>query len=89
MEKVEDKKGIDIKKWIHVYINEVFQAFTSILIIRIALEKDIHIVKLLKASIILGFVTFILENYDTNFNTSIKQGMTFSVGSHMVATYMN
>jgi hypothetical protein len=89
MEKVEDKKSVDIKKWIRVYINEVFQAFVSILIIRMALEREIDMKKIFKASIFLGVVTFILENYDSDFNTSIKQGMTFSVGTQMVATYMN
>jgi hypothetical protein len=90
-EKIEEKKEkfIDIGMWIRIYINEVFQAFVSILIIRMALEKEIVMIKIFKASIVLGFITFILENYDKDFNTSIKQGITFSVGSHMVSTYMN
>lgn len=90
MEKVEEsKKKNNIKMWIRIYINEVFQAFVSILIIRMALERELDMIKIFKASIFLGVITFILENYDSKFNTSIKQGMTFSVGTQMVSTFMN
>jgi hypothetical protein len=79
----------DIKKMILTYIHEFFEVFVSILIIRMAMDKEVELTKVVKASAAIGLVTFILENYDTNFNSNIKQGITFSVGSQMMSTFMN
>jgi len=87
VEKV-DKKW-DVKKMISVYIHEFFEVFVSILIIRIAMDKHVDLIKIVQASAAIGLITFILENYNTDFNSNIKQGITFSVGSQMMSTFMN
>lgn len=79
----------NILDWILIYINEVFEAFVSILIIRVAIDKPIDIHKLLKASLAIGVVTSILENYNHDFQSNIKQGITFSVGAQMISHFMN
>lgn len=88
-----DVEGIktkwDIKKMLLIYIHEFFEVFVSILIIRIAMDKGVDLMKIAQASAAIGLVTFILENYNTDFNSNIKQGITFSVGSQMMSTFMN
>lgn len=96
--KIDDKVGKqdeeintkwDIKKMLLIYIHEFFEVFVSILIIRIAMDKQVDLMKIVQASAVIGFITFILENYNTNFKSGIKQGITFSVGSQMMSTFMN
>lgn len=87
VEKVD--KNWDVKKMISVYIHEFFEVFVSILIIRIAMDKHVDLIKIVQASAAIGLITFILENYNTDFNSNIKQGITFSVGSQMMSTFMN
>lgn len=87
-DKEGDKRKYDIKEWFLVYINEFLEAFISILIIRVAMEKEVHLKKMIYASLVIGLVTFILENYNKDFKSNIKQGITFSVGSQMISTFM-
>jgi hypothetical protein len=85
----ETKSKWDIKKLLLIYIHEFFEVFVSILIIRIAMDKHVNLIKIVQASAAIGFITFILENYSTEFKSNIKQGITFSVGSQMMSTFMN
>lgn len=85
----ETKSKWDIKKMLLIYIHEFFEVFVSILIIRIAMDKHVNLIKIVQASAAIGFITFILENYSTEFKSNIKQGITFSVGSQMMSTFMN
>jgi hypothetical protein len=85
----EIKSKWDIKKMLLIYIHEFFEVFVSILIIRIAMDKHVDLIKIVQASAAIGFITFILENYSTEFKSNIKQGITFSVGSQMMSTFMN
>lgn len=81
--KQESKQAtkFDIKHWVVIYIHEFLEVFISILIIRIAMDKQIDMYKIIQASAAIGFITFILENYNSDFKSNIKQGITFSVGS--------
>jgi hypothetical protein len=81
--------SFDIKKWVWIYLHEFFEVFVSILIIRIAMDKQVDLQKIIQASAAIGLITFILENYNTDFKSNIKQGITFSVGSQMMSTFMN
>jgi hypothetical protein len=91
---LEDKQesqpvSFDLKKMFWIYLHEVFEVFVSILIIRIAMDKQVDLQKIVQASAAIGLITFILENYNTDFKSNIKQGITFSVGSQMMSTFMN
>lgn len=89
--KYQDKKQDewDVKRVVFTYLQEFSEVFISILIIRVAMEKEINIYKIVQASAFIGLITFFLENYNPNFNSNIKQGITFSVGSQMISTFMN
>lgn len=87
IEKLSDKNSI--KKWMLIYIQEVFEAFIAILIIRIAVDKNVNFYKIILVSLAIGFVTMILENYNSTFNSNIKQGITFTAGSQMISGFLN
>ena len=95
MSEVEVKREIEKdEKWnlrslLLIYMHEFFEVFVSILIIRIAMDKSVDLTKIIQASAAIGLITFILENYNTDFKSNIKQGITFSVGSQMMSTFMN
>ena len=78
-----------IKKWILIYIQEVLEAFVAILIIRIAVDKSVDLYRIILVSLVIGFVTMILENYNSTFNSNLKQGITFTVGSQMISGFLN
>lgn len=79
----------NIKHWVIIYIHEFLEAFISIMIIRIAMDKDLDMYKIIQASAVIGLITFILENYNSDFKSNIKQGITFSAGSQMMSSFMN
>jgi len=80
---------IDIKKIVVMYLDEFFQIFVAILIIRIAMDKNVDFYKILIISSIIALVTLILEYYNSDFNSNIKQGITFTAGSQIVSGFMN
>lgn len=88
-QETRDKPILDIKSMFIIYIHEFVQVFVSILIIRIAMEKEIHLGKTVYASMVIGLITSILENYNSDFTSNIKQGITFSAGSQLMAGFMN
>jgi hypothetical protein len=78
-----------IKKWLLIYIQEVLEAFIAILIIRIAVDKSIDFYKIILVSLAIGFVTMILETYNSTFNSNLKQGITFTAGTQMISGFLN
>ena len=72
-----------------VYFHECVEIFVSILIIRIAMDKSVDFYRILQASMVIGFVTFMLEHYNSKFKSNVKQGITFSVGSQMMSQFMD
>lgn len=91
-DKINQLSKIDqntVHKLILMYIDEFFQIFVAILIIRIAMDKNIDLYKIIMISAIIALVTLILENYNSDFNSNIKQGITFTAGSQMISGFMN
>ena len=78
-----------IYKLFMMYMDEFFQVFVAILIIRIAMDKNIDFYKIVVISAIIALVTLMLEYYNSDFNSNIKQGITFTAGSQMISGFMN
>lgn len=78
-----------INKFFMMYMDEFFQVFVAILIIRIAMDKNIDLYKIVVISAIIALVTLMLEYYNSDFNSNIKQGITFTAGSQMISGFMN
>lgn len=93
MEKVIDKNKkekdiINYKSLFILYLNECFEAFIAILVIRIAVDKGFDMVRIIQASMVIGLLTFMLEHYNTDLKANIKQGITFTAGSQIVNTFV-
>jgi hypothetical protein len=93
MEKEMDKNKkeqyiINYKSLFILYLNECLEAFIAILVIRIAVDKGFDMLKIIKASMVIGLLTFILEHYNPDLKSNIKQGITFTAGSQIVNTFM-
>jgi hypothetical protein len=86
---IRDIDKNSINKWMRIYIQEVFEAFIAILIIRIAVDKSVDFYRIILVSLVIGFVTMVLENYNSTFNSNIKQGITFTAGSQMISGFLN
>lgn len=85
MEKYIDDKNI---RHIKHYLNEVLEAMIAIVIIRVAMEKTIEIATVIKESMIIGIFTFFLELYSPDLKTNVSQGISFTVGSQLMARHM-
>lgn len=81
-------KETDYSKMFILYLHECFEAFIAIAVIRIAVDKAFDFVKIIQASMIIGLLTFMLENYNKNLKSNIKQGITFTAGSQIVNSFM-
>ena len=75
------------KTIIYAYLQEVFEAFVSILILQFAMGKSIDYSQIVKASFAIGVLTFLLEKYNPDFKSNITQGITFTVGSQIMTRF--
>ena len=80
----KDKKKRSIYYFIYRYIQEFLEAFIGLIIIYLFTQKEINYKSLMKTSLILGSITLVLEEYNPNFNSNIKQGMSFTVGASLM-----
>lgn len=67
------------------YIQEVMEAFVAYSLYSILSDKkDVNFSKIMFMSFFIGFLTLIIEEYDTSYKNIIKNGMLVSVGSQLV-----
>ena len=76
------------KRYIKHYLNEVLEALIAIVIIRTAMEKPLEFYNIAKESMVIGLFTFILEIYNPDLKTNVSQGISFTVGSQIMARHM-
>src|SRR6478672_873750 len=67
------------KQHLFHYLNEVFEVFISILIlVSITPKKDYNIYNIIKTSLSIGLITFLIEIYNPNLKASLKSGIVGS-----------
>jgi hypothetical protein len=71
--------------FLQLYAIEVFQALVAILVIKIAMEKPIVIQTVVWESLLIGALTYVLEQYFPEYNSNIRQGISFSIGSQLMS----
>lgn len=81
----EEKEQNKLVKFIKLYVHEVVEALVAIVVIRLAMEKDINWPKTIKASMLIGLLTYMIEQYSPDFKQNIRQGISFTVGSQLMA----
>lgn len=68
----------------NIWLHEVFEALISVVIIFLVMEKEIDVFRILKLSLIIGSITYVIEFYDQEFKQNLKKGMNFSVGGSLI-----
>lgn len=77
--------NITFKKNLLHYINEVFEVFVAILIlVSITPKKDFDFYSVIKTSLAIGSITFLIEIYNPNLKANLKSGIMGSVGNGLI-----
>lgn len=71
------------------YLYEVFEAFVCIMLVIMMMrfsKKNFYldIQMIIKFSLIIGFITWILEYYSKDFKESVKSGIRFTTGASLI-----
>lgn len=74
----------DFFYYIKRYFFEVLEAFVALTILNYFKNGSINITDNLKLASGIGIITLILEEYNPDFSSNIKSGISFSVGSNLV-----
>ena len=81
-----DKLSFDkkVKYFILRYIQEILEAFIAHSLFRLISDKPFMFEKTFKMSLIIGVITLILEEYNSNYKNNIKSGIMINIGSQFV-----
>lgn len=80
---MQNKEKKHYSYYIKRYLFEVLEAFVALSVLHYMKYNKITMTTL-KMALGVGLITLILEEYNSNFSSNIKSGMTFTVGSSMV-----
>ena len=69
-----------IKRW----INEVLEAVISICIITYFGKREFDTTTIIKLSLLVGTLTFILETWNEDLKNNVKSGMLFTSGASIL-----
>lgn len=70
------------------YIQEILEAFIAYSLYRLITEKTLDIKKAISMSLFIGFITLILEEYNSAYKDTIKNGMIMTVSSQLIKNSM-
>lgn len=82
MEKEEQNK--DFFYYIKRYFFEFIEALVALTILNYFKDGKVNMESNIKLSLGIGVITLILEEYNPNFSSNIKSGMSFTVGSNLI-----
>lgn len=63
------------------FVIEVMEATAMILVIGLMTDKDLTFRRMARIALIVGAINTVLEYYDKDLHSNIKQGMTFTTRS--------
>jgi hypothetical protein len=87
--KVKVKMTVNYVYYIKRYIQEFLEALIALSVVfyiknsKEFFSKD-SLLNIVKMSSVIGLVTLILEEYNSDYSKNIKDGMKFTVGTHLV-----
>lgn len=67
------------------YVQEAIEAFIAIYFVMFVMKKQFEWPDLIRMALIIGFVTLILEEYNKDYSSNLKQGILFTIGANFVA----
>jgi hypothetical protein len=74
-------------KFMREYIENVFEAFVVLLIIRAVIDKPIDYVQILRASLIIGLLISIATSINEDFRANLRQGLHYGVSGIIVSQF--
>lgn len=82
----ENFKNFKLIEFIRIYLEEFMEALIAVTVVRFLLSKGINFKETIIQSMIIGFVTFILENFSPDTKKSVKNGINLSIGTTLMKT---
>lgn len=82
----------NISVFIKRYLNEFLEAFIAYTGYGLLTNSEMSLqvlVKNIKVALILGALTFVLENYNPSYKATVKTGMIATLGSQIVKNNIN
>ncbi len=82
--------SLTIKYYLTRFIEEVIQSCIAVSIIKLLANnsnKDVDVFKIIQYSILLGSVTFILEEYDHKYADNVKTGIKVTTGTTLLKSF--
>lgn len=70
--------------FLYKLVREIIEALVIVWLVSIMNDKGMSTVRLLRAAVVIGVVTTLLDYYDADFQSKIKEGLTFSAGSNLI-----
>ena len=80
----------NINYYLTRYIEEVIQSCIAVSIIKILANtsnKEVDVFKIIQYSILLGSITFILEEYDHKYAENVKTGIKVATGTTLLKSF--
>lgn len=74
-------KKINLIYIIKRYIQEFFEALIGIIVVILITKHKIPFSEVFRISFILGLVTLVLEEYNSEYSNVVKQGIFFTLGA--------
>lgn len=74
-------------KFIKEYLENVFEAFVILIIIRAVVDKPIDYFQILKASIIIGLLISITTSINEDFRSNVRQGLHYGVSGIILSQF--
>jgi uncharacterized membrane protein YjjP (DUF1212 family) len=80
----EDEEQQHEKNYIKRYLFEVLEAYIALTILTYIKGNKMDFYKIFLPACVIGLVTLILEEFNPNFSSNLKSGMSFTAGSSMI-----
>jgi magnesium-transporting ATPase (P-type) len=74
-------------KFFKEYLENVFEAFVILIIIRAIIDKPIDYFQVFKASIIIGLLVSIATAVNEDFKANVRQGLHYGVSGIIVSQF--
>lgn len=75
------KNNHDLNYYIKRYIQEIGEALVGLFVVILITKNKFALKEIIRISMILGFVTLILEEYNIEYANNVKQGIYFTMGA--------
>lgn len=84
-----DSEERDEYSFIEKYPMDVLEAFISILIIRAIVDKPIDYFYVIKTSLVLGLLIYLIDLIGQDYKLKVREGLRSSIGNFIFKQFIN